>query len=55
MSPAPTTNLPNYFTDVIVSEIPASYAEDALGSEQFQKIDLQLARAQWEGYVDALR
>ena len=45
----------SYFTDVIVSEIPDSYVTDALGSEDFEKIDIHLARRQWAAYVEALR
>ena len=41
------------YTDVIVSEIPDSYASAALGVEE--EIDIDLARTQWKNYVDALK
>lgn len=41
------------YTDVIVSEIPDSYASAALGVEE--TIDLDLARVQWKNYVEALK
>lgn len=42
------------FTDIVVSEIPDSYAEMALGVEDFEPVDLRKARRQHRAYVAAL-